>query len=97
MSAIYERIVAEDLDIGTGTVQRHLPGGGTATGSQCHIGTFADPGVALAAIGAAAAHPGQQRVISDSDTTTPGAVPVGGGANRALLFSNGVSWKVVMA
>lgn len=97
MAAIYEKIVAEDLDVGTGTVTRHLPGGGTATASQLNIGSLADPGVTLASIGAASEHPGQQRVVTDLTTTTVNIVAVGGGANRGLVFSNGAAWKVVAA
>jgi len=89
--------VAEDLALGTSTVSVSLPAGGSATGTQIHIGTFADPGVTLASIGAATEHPGQQRVVTDLTTTTTGIVAVGGGANRGLVFSNGSAWKVVSA
>lgn len=41
MGVPYEKIVAEDLDLGTGTATITMPAGGTATGHQIHIGTFA--------------------------------------------------------
>jgi hypothetical protein len=97
MAVTYEKIVAEDLDVGTGTVVRHMPGGGTANAQQVNIGSFADPGVTVAAIGLASDHPGQLRVVSDLTTTTTGIAAVGGGANRGVVFSNGTTWKVVMA
>jgi hypothetical protein len=74
-----------------------MPAGGTATGSQVHIGTFADPGVPLASIGPASDHKGQQRVVSALTTQTTNIVAVGGGAFCGMVFSNGVSWKVMMA
>lgn len=96
MAIPYEKIVEEDLNLGTGTVDVTMPGGGSSTGHRVHIGSFADTGQTTAQIGAASAHPGQLRVVSDSTTTTPGATLVGGGANRVLVFSNGTTWKVVM-
>jgi len=95
MAVIYETIVAEDISVGTGTVTRHLPGGGTASGAQVNIGTFAEPGVTLAAIGAASDHPGQLRVVSDLTSIANGGVAAGGGALRGVVFSNGVAWKVM--
>jgi hypothetical protein len=36
MSIIYERILAEDLDVGFGEATRTDPGGGTMVGSKIH-------------------------------------------------------------
>jgi hypothetical protein len=42
MSAIiYEKAVAEDLDLGTGSVQKTDPGGGTLTGTRINLESFA--------------------------------------------------------
>lgn len=42
MSAIiYEKAVAEDLDIGVGEVQKTDPGGGTLTGTRINLESFA--------------------------------------------------------
>jgi parallel beta-helix repeat protein len=43
MSTPYERIVAEDLALGAGTVQVTMPGGGSATGHQIGLHTFGLP------------------------------------------------------
>lgn len=40
MAVIYERIVAEDLNLGNGTVSVTQPTGGTATGTQIGLHTF---------------------------------------------------------
>ena len=36
MAVTYEKIVKEDLELGFGTVDRTMPGGGTATGNKLH-------------------------------------------------------------
>ncbi len=40
MSTIYEKIVLEDLNLGTGTVQVTMPGGGVAVGTQINLSSF---------------------------------------------------------
>lgn len=40
MSVPYEKIVAEDLNLGVGTVSVTMPGGGSATGNKVNLGTF---------------------------------------------------------
>lgn len=42
MAVVYEKIVAEDLEIGTGTVTRTAPGGGTMIGTKINLSTFTD-------------------------------------------------------
>jgi hypothetical protein len=37
----YGTLVQEDLDIGTGTASKRVPGGGTQTGTQVSLSTFA--------------------------------------------------------
>lgn len=39
--AYYERICQEDIDIGTTTTEKRNPGGGTITGTQVNLHTFA--------------------------------------------------------
>lgn len=41
MSIPYEKIVKQDLNLGVGTVDVTMPGGGTSTGDQVNLGTFA--------------------------------------------------------
>lgn len=36
----YETLVQEDIDVGTGTAQKRMPGGGTQTGTQVGVHTF---------------------------------------------------------
>lgn len=45
MAVPYERIVEEDLNIGSGTVDVSMPAGGTATGTQIGLHTFMGDGV----------------------------------------------------
>ena len=40
MSVPYEKIVAEDLNLGLGTVSVSMPAGGSATGNKINLGTF---------------------------------------------------------
>lgn len=40
MSVPYEKVVAEDLNLGVGTVAVTMPGGGSATGNKINLGTF---------------------------------------------------------
>lgn len=40
MSVPYEKVVAEDLNLGVGSVAVTMPGGGSATGSKINLGTF---------------------------------------------------------
>lgn len=44
MSVPYEKIVAEDLNTGLGTVSVSMPGGGSATGNKVNLGTFGSLG-----------------------------------------------------
>jgi hypothetical protein len=99
MATPYEKIVAEDLNLGLPgeTVQVTMPGGGTATGSKIGLHTFQETvGQAFAALPAASLAKGQLRWVNDSTTTTAGAVITGGGANFVLAGSNGTNWKVAM-
>lgn len=41
MAIPYEKIVAEDLNLGTGTVTVTMPGGGTDTGNKINLATLA--------------------------------------------------------
>lgn len=95
----YEKVVAEDLDLGNGTVQRTMPAGGSATGRQINLATFQDnTGELYAALPTPAQGKGSFRVIRDATVTTVGsAVTVGGGGNFVLAWSNGTNWLVVMA
>lgn len=98
MSTPYEKVVAEDLNLGQpdDTVPVTMPGGGIATGSKIGLHTFYDSvGQAFATLPAASTVKGQQRYVNDCTTTTPGASAAGGGANFVLVMSNGASWKVV--
>lgn len=97
MAVIYEKAVAEDLDLGNGTVNVHMPGGGVAVGTQINLATFGDPvGEAFASLPAASAAAGQLRTVNNSTTKTPGATVTGGGAYFILAWSNGTNWLVVM-
>lgn len=97
MAVKYELVVAEDLDLGHGTVSRSMPAGGTATGTRINIGTFADSaGVAFATLPAASAAKGRLETVNNSTTKTPGATITGGGAYFVLAWSNGTNWLVVM-
>jgi hypothetical protein len=40
MSVPYEKIVAEDLNLGVGAVSVTMPGGGSATGNKINLGTL---------------------------------------------------------
>lgn len=51
MSVPYEKIVAEDLNLGTGTVEVTMPAGGTATGHAINPATFAALAFAADAVG----------------------------------------------
>ena len=72
MSLLYEKVVQEDLNVGTSTATVTNPGGGTLTGTQIGIHTFAvgqlayqetwDPG-SIASLG-----------YESEDVTVPGAV-----------------------
>jgi len=46
MAVVYERIVQEDLNVGVGTVEVTMPGGGTQTGHQISVLTFPHVGFA---------------------------------------------------
>jgi hypothetical protein len=46
MALVYEKIVAEDLELGTGTVSRTSPSGGTMTGNKINLSTFGAYGLA---------------------------------------------------
>lgn len=61
MSVPYEKLVAEDLNLGIGTVQVTMPAGGTATGNKINPATFA----ALGAFSVSA--PGTQVVTGIED------------------------------
>lgn len=43
MAIPYQRIVAEDIDLGRGTVDVQMPAGGSAPGHQVNLGTFGLP------------------------------------------------------
>lgn len=60
-SVPYERIVAEDLEIGTGTVEVTMPAGGTATGHALNPSSFG-------ALGFAATAPGNQSIPASTLT-----------------------------
>ncbi len=63
MSSVpYEKIVAEDLNTGFGTVDVTMPAGGTATGNKINQGSF--PVLGFAAIG-----PGNQSLAASVVTT----------------------------
>ncbi len=95
MAIIYETIVAEDLDLGHGTVSKHMPAGGTATGNRINLATFKESGQLYAAIPAASDDVGALRVVSDAVARIPGTTVAGGGTYRVLVFSNGTTWVVV--
>lgn len=96
MAVKYEKVVAEDLNLGRGTVSVSMPAGGTATGTRIGLRTFVDAGVLVSALPAAAASAGMLETVSDSTTKTPGATVAGGGAYCVLVFCNGTNWLVVM-
>lgn len=92
----YEKIVAEDFELGHGSVQRTMPGGGSATGSKINLGTFQDlVGEAFAALPAASVGKGQFRTVNDSTTSTPGAIVTGSGTLFIVAWSNGTNWVCV--
>jgi hypothetical protein len=96
MALTYQTLVAEDLDLGHGTVSKSMPGGGTATGNKINLATFQEStGELYSALPAASVGKGQLRVVRDSSTATAGATIAGGGANFVLAWSNGTNWLVV--
>lgn len=96
MAIIYEKIVEEDLELGHGTASRHMPAGGTATGTKITLGTFNDSaGVAYATLPAASAAKGRLETVNNSTTKTAGATVAGGGAYFVLAWSNGTNWIVI--
>lgn len=96
MSVPFEKIVAEDLQIGHGSVTVTMPAGGTASGSKINLATFQeDTGELFSALPSAAVGKGQLRVVRDSSTATAGATISGSGANFVLAWSNGTNWVVV--
>lgn len=96
MAIPYELLVAEDLDLGHGTVSRTMPAGGSATGTQVNLGTFRSAGVLYSTLLAASEVPGMLIQVRDAASKTPGATLAGGGAFLVLAFSNGTTWLVVM-
>lgn len=97
MAVTFEKMVAEDMELGHGTVNRTMPAGGSAVGNKINLATFQeDTGELFSALPTAAVGKGSFRVVRDSTTTTFGATITGGGANFVLAWSNGVNWKVVM-
>ena len=62
MSVLYEKAVAEDLELGLGTVSRTMPGGGSATGNKINLGTFG-------ALAAAASRTSSQSISASTLTT----------------------------
>lgn len=97
MAIEYAKVVAEDLEIGHGTVSVPMPGGGTASGTRINLGTFADPvGIAYASLPAASAAKGRFEHVSDSNTKTQGATVAGGGTYFVLAWSNGTNWIVAI-
>lgn len=96
MAIPFERIVQEDINVGHGTVNVTMPGGGSAVGNKINYRTFADGGVLVAALPAASLVPGAIEVVTDATVTTAGSIVVGGGANRVLVFSNGTAWKIAV-
>jgi hypothetical protein len=42
MSVVYEKIVAEDLELGTGSITLTSPSGGTMVGTKINLATFTD-------------------------------------------------------
>lgn len=98
MGVEFQKLVAEDFELGYGTVQRSMPGGGSATGSKVNLATFQDnTGELYAALPSAAAGKGSFRTVRDSNTTTVGATVAGGGSGFVVAWSNGTVWKVVSA
>lgn len=59
----YERLVEEDLDIGIGTVDRTMPGGGTAVGHRVGPQSFVS-------LGFAATAPGSQNLTGGASAAT---------------------------
>lgn len=51
----------------------------------------------FATLPSAATHAGRLAQITDSSVTTNGTIAAGGGSSRALVFSNGTDWIVVVA
>lgn len=96
MAITYQKAVAEDLELGHGTVTVNMPAGGTATGTKIALSTFQeDTGELFSALPSASVGKGQLRVVRDSSTATAGATITGSGANFVLAWSNGTNWVVV--
>jgi len=96
MSAVpFELIVAEDLDLGRGTVTRTMPAGGSAMGTKINLSTFQDNvGELFADLPSAAVGKGTLHHIRDSSVTTIGSPAAGGGASFVRVWSNGTTWVV---
>lgn len=72
MSLLYEKVVQEDLNVGTSTTTVTNPGGGTLTGTQIGIHSFAQGQIAHTKAWA----PSTITTLSykDEDVSVPGAV-----------------------
>lgn len=94
MSRVFERILQQDLNLGTGSATKTAPGGGTLTGTQIGIHSFAVGG----AVVAQAWTPGV--IPAGGQVTTTVSVP---GAQtddlvlRAFSASSGVAGLILTA
>lgn len=85
MSRIYERILGQDLNLGTGTATVQNPGGGTLNGHQISLSTFGIDGAAGSATAVVWDPPLLPAFQTTSNTVTvPGA---GLGDLVAVTFS----------
>lgn len=82
MALVYETIVGQDLDLGTGAVSKTAPGGGTLNGTQISISTLGLNGATTSAITA---------------TWAPGALSALGYATTTATVTGAVVGDMVLA